>query len=69
VTDTVGELNSVDLREEKGIGWAEIESKAMAVQKKDWKNEAWQAYWKAHKLIPEASDAQGENTDQPRNRQ
>jgi hypothetical protein len=30
--DTVGELNSVDLREGKGIGWAEIESKAISAK-------------------------------------
>jgi hypothetical protein len=29
---TVGELNSVDLREEKGIGWTEIESRTIAVK-------------------------------------
>jgi hypothetical protein len=42
---------------------------AIAVQEKDWKNEASLAYWKGDQAIPEASDAQRENTHQQRNRQ
>ena len=41
----------------------------IAVQEKDWKNEASLAYWKGDQAIPEASDAQRENTHQQRNRQ
>jgi hypothetical protein len=32
LNDTVGELDSVDLREEKGIGWTEIESKTITAK-------------------------------------
>ncbi len=32
VKDTVGELDSVDLREEKGIGWTEVASRTITAK-------------------------------------